>query len=96
MPRGRKPNVEPSSALNLSLPETWRARLDVMLLSEVEGRVPKGAYQRFFLNLLSIFFETQELDLSPYCGSLPGELVVRGRPETLARLRAVLETPRHV
>jgi len=62
-----------------------------MLFSEVERRVPKGAYQRFFLSLLSIVFETEEMDLSPYAGSLPGELIIRGRPETLARLRAVLE-----
>ena len=43
MTRGRKPNVEPSLATNLHLPESARTRLDLLLYSPLEGRVPKGA-----------------------------------------------------
>lgn len=91
MARGRKPNVEPSVATNLHLPESARTRLDLVLFSAVEGRVPKGAYQRFFLERLSEFFDTRALDLSPYVGSLPGERVVRGHPTTLAELEVALQ-----
>ncbi|HQR20771.1 MAG TPA: hypothetical protein PKV98_07885 [Burkholderiaceae bacterium] len=91
MPRGRKPNVEPSLATNLHLPESVRTRLDLLLHSPLEGRVPKGAYQRFFLERLTEFFGTRQLDLSPYVSSLPGERVVRGSPETLAVLEAALQ-----
>jgi len=91
MTRGRKPNVEPSVATNLHLPESVRVRLDLLLFSEVEGRVPKGAYQRFFSERLAEFFSTRPLDLSPYIGSLPGERVVRGTPQAIAALEAVLK-----
>lgn len=91
MARGRKPAVEPSVATNLHLPESARTRLDLLLHSPLEGRVPKGAYQRFFLERLHEFFGTRQFDLSPYVGSLPGERVVRGSPETLAVLEAVLQ-----
>jgi hypothetical protein len=91
MTRGRKPSLEPSTTTNLSLPESERARLDILLYSEVEGRVPKGAYRLFFLERLADYFETRALDLSPYVGSLPGERVVRGHPQTLAVLEAALK-----
>lgn len=91
MARGRKPNVEPSLATNLHLPESARTRLDLLLYSPLEGRVPKGAYQRFFLERLSDFFGTRTLDLSPYVSALPGVHVVRGSPETLAVLEAALQ-----
>jgi len=91
MTRGRKPNVIPSVQTNVSLPETWRTKVDLLLYSELEGRVPKGAYQRFFLERLHEYFETKGLDLSPYTGSLPGEMVVRGRPAVIEQLQALLE-----
>ena len=91
MTRGRRPNIEPSIATNLHLPESVRTRLDLLLFSEVEGRVPKGAYQRFFLERLSEFFSSRPLDLSPYFGSLPGERTVRGNPQTIAALEAALQ-----
>ena len=91
MTRGRKPNIEPSIATNLHLPESVRTRLDLLLFSEVEGRVPKGAYQRFFLERLAEFFSTRPLDLSPYVGTLPGERTVRGHPQAIAVLEAALQ-----
>jgi len=89
--RGRKPNVEPTSSINLHLPETLRVRLDLLLYSELEGRVPKGSYLRFFSARLVEFFECKTLDLAPYVNALPGVHVVSGRPETLAALREALE-----
>ena len=52
----RPPSILRSSKINLCLPEDLRARLDLLLYSDSEKRVPQGAYQRFFTNLLNEFF----------------------------------------
>ncbi len=54
---GRRPNIERSVALKLMLPESTRARLDLLLWSTVEGKVPRNAYQQFFMGLLHQHFE---------------------------------------
>lgn len=86
----RKPNIVAGTHLHTVIPADVRTRLDLVLYSEVEGRVPHGAYQSFFLARIRDFFETQELDLAPYLGSLPGEMTVRGRKETLEIIKARL------
>lgn len=91
MTRGRKPLVEPSIPTHLHLPASWRTRLDLVLFSPVEGRIPKGAYQRFFLDRLVEYFDTRALDLGPYLGSLPREHLVRARPATLEHLERLLQ-----
>lgn len=91
MTRGRKPLVEPSIPTHLHLPASWRTRLDLILFSPVEGRIPKGAYQRFFLSRLVEFFDTREMDLGPYLGSLPREHLLRARPATLEALERLLQ-----
>lgn len=91
MPRGRPPLAEPSVSTNLHLPESMRTRLDLLLFSPLEGRVPKGAYQRFFLERLHEFFGQRQLDVGSFLDAMPGERIVRGSPETLAALQARLE-----
>lgn len=88
----RPKNPEPSVPLLLKLPESDRARVDLLLWSEAESRVPQGAYLRFFRRLLEFFFSTRELDLSPYLGVLPGERVVRCTPETAELLETLLRS----
>jgi hypothetical protein len=39
------------------LPEDVRAKLDILLWSAVEKRVPLGAYQAFFLERIRDYFE---------------------------------------
>lgn len=92
MARGRPPLTEPTVATNLHLPESVRTRLDIELFSELEGRVPKGAYQRFFLERLTEYFASKALDLAPYLGTQPGAAVIRGRLEVLEHLKQHLET----
>lgn len=48
----RPPNIFPSIPLTLKLPQDVYARLVNELYSPSQGRVPQGAYQKFFLNLL--------------------------------------------
>lgn len=92
MPRGRRPSIERTIATNLHLPETLRARLDIELFSELEGRVPHGAYQRFFSERLVEHFNSKRLDLAPFLGTEPGAAVVRGPAEIIDRLKSHLES----
>ena len=89
---GRPRNVNPARSLNTHLDEELMARLDLHLFSDVEGRVPKGAYQTFLNARLSQYFSSVALDLSPYVGALPGEQTVRGSAEAVAHLKKVLES----
>lgn len=56
----RPPNIIPPTRLTLRLPEDVRARLDLYLWSELEGRVPFGRYQEFFLARIREFFDSLE------------------------------------
>lgn len=49
--RGRPANIIPSERMTLWLPADLRARIDLHLFSEVEGRIPRGAYTEFFSSL---------------------------------------------
>ena len=53
----RRPNVIPPTRLTLRLPEDVRAKLDLHLFSELEGRVPQGRYQEFFLARIKEYFD---------------------------------------
>lgn len=57
----RKPELDRPTRLDLRLPESIRTRLDLLLFSEVEGRVPQGRYQEFFLARIKEFFEGRRL-----------------------------------
>ncbi len=92
MTRGRRPNTVPTLATNVHFPEPVRARMDLHLFSEVEGRVPLGAYQRFLTPLVQDFFETTLLDLAPYLNTQPGEAYVRGKPAVIEALKRTLES----
>lgn len=87
----RKPNIIPSVPLSLMLPMDIRAKVDAILYSDLEQRVPHGAYQKFFLELIRGFFETKELDMSPYLGTPPGVYIIRGRPYIIDELRRKLQ-----
>jgi hypothetical protein len=62
----RRPNIDPPVSLLLKLPESLRARLDLLLFSELEGRVPKGKYQEFFIERMKEYFEHRPLALEAY------------------------------
>lgn len=63
----RRPNLERPVPLNLKLPEGLRTKLDLLLWSEVEKRVPRGAYQEFFIGLINQYFDrlAEKLDVQP-------------------------------
>lgn len=62
----RPPNIIRPRALTLKLPEDVRGRLDLYLFSEVEQRIPVGAYQSFFLSRIREFFGWKREDLARF------------------------------
>lgn len=81
----RKANIDPPVPLTLKLPETIRTRLDLCLYSPLEGRVPQGKYQEFFLERINEYFEQRSLDLSEF-GFAPGS-VIKGPKQVIDALR---------
>lgn len=67
----RKPDIDPPTRTEITLPESMRVRLDLILSSPLEGRVPKGKYREFWMTRLSEFFSSKRLDLTPF-GFAPG------------------------
>jgi hypothetical protein len=52
----RPPNILKTIPIHVSLPEDLHARLTLHLYSSAESRVPVGAYQRFFVERITEFF----------------------------------------
>lgn len=93
----RTPNIQRPIKLTTNLPEDIRARLDLHLFSEVEGRVPKGAYSVFLIDRIRDFFDSTSIDLHTYFPHLPeGDYVLRGPVETVGKLIICLEEDRGV
>lgn len=70
----RPVNPNPPTRLHTVVSPQLRAKLDLHLFSDVEGRVPKGAYQEFFETRIQEFFTYRRLDLAPF-GFPPGYFV---------------------
>ena len=85
----RKPNLDRPIQLHLVLPESIRARVDLELYSPLEGRVPLGKYQEFFMNLLSKHWTHKHLDLSSL-GFPPG-FYIEGPKEMIETLERRLK-----
>ena len=90
MKMARRPNPIPSLQLNVALPLDVHTQLTAHLYSDLEGRVPLGAYQRFLVERIREFFGSRRLDLAPYAATEPGAFVVTATPETLAILEKTL------
>lgn len=88
----KTPSIIPSRQLNVALPLPIYTKLVSHLYSELEGRVPHGAFSRFMVDRLQVYFTEASLDLAPYVGSAPGTMQVTGTPEAIAALTKVLES----
>lgn len=62
----RKPEIDRPVRLETALPSTLRAKLDLLLFSPLEGRVPHGKYQEFIIARIVEFFASKRLDLEPF------------------------------
>lgn len=89
MPAPRR--IRPARALTTHLDEELLAKVDLLLVDDVEGKVPKGAYQRLFTTLLQRMFEEEEMDIGPELNQPFGIYKIRATPATLAALRQRLK-----
>ncbi len=87
---GRRASLVPLIDFKCQMPEDLHTRLTLHLFSDLEQRVPYGAWTRFFTGLVREFFSSREIDLAPWAGTEPGAILVRGTPESLAILKKVL------
>ena len=87
----RRKNIIPSVKLTVMLPEDTLGKLQLHLFSEMEGRVPLGAYQAFLSERIEEFFRQRSLDLAPFAGCDPGLFLVWGSPTTLTVLERALK-----
>lgn len=70
--------------VRFKVPESVATRLRLILFSELEGRVPQGAYQKFFLERLNEFFNWRRVEVFP---GMP----VLGPPESIEALLTLLK-----
>lgn len=91
----RPPNLIPTSKLRVAIQQPLRDRLDAMLWSDLECRVPVGAYQKWIEGRLIEYLSHKVLDLSPFTGEPHGLHFVSGPPETIMLLRSLLERNSH-
>lgn len=64
MPRPK--SAVPKHLLKAMIPQELRARLDLLLYSELEARVPLGRYSEFITERLQEYFSWETLDLGLY------------------------------
>jgi len=62
----RRPSVIRPTSLHISLPEDVRVKLDLLLYSPIEQRIPRSAYQEFFAERIREFLGWRRLTLEPY------------------------------
>lgn len=86
----RRPNPIPSIRIGIMFPQDLYAQLQLHLFSELEGRVPLGAYQEFFCARIREFFGREELDLAPWTGEPAKSAVVVGSPGAIKLLKEQL------
>lgn len=88
---GRRPNILRTVSIHTFISEDLRAKLDLHLYSDLEGRVPNGAYRRFLEDRIKEFFERAQLDVSQFTGAAVGNDKVYGAPVVIEHLKQYLE-----
>ena len=86
----RQPDIIRPIKLTTTLPEDVRARLDIHLYSPLEERIPKGAYQQFFIERIREYCDSKTLDLAQYCRVSSRGVVVRGSETAINILHDML------
>ena len=79
----RPPNIIRPIKLTTTIPEDLMARLQIHLFSDVEGRVPQGAYQQFLCDRIREFFSDKSYDT--------GSGVIRGSADAIKFVKTCVE-----
>lgn len=72
MPRPK--SAVPTVLLKAMIPLEQRAKVDLLLCSDLEGRIPLGDISKFVSARLTEYFDWEVLDLAPF-GFAPGTFV---------------------
>jgi hypothetical protein len=88
----RHPNLIPTQMLNVALPLPVYTQMCAYLHSDLERRIPQGAFSRFLSELIRQFFNEKHMDLAPYLNVPSGALIVSGTPESIEALKRKLES----
>jgi len=78
----RPQNILRPVKLTTTLPEDVHSKLTLYLYSEVEGMVPRGAYQSFICDRIREFFEHKRLDI--------GSGIVHGPASCIDQIESIL------
>lgn len=89
MPRPR--NALPAKRVHLHLPGDVWPKLEIYLFSEMEQRVPFGAYQDFVTKRIREYFEWASLDLSEFFPHVPPGNILKGPKELVDLVRTELK-----
>ena len=86
---GRPPLVDRPRKLTLHLTESVLAQLDLLLISDVDGKVPQGAYKTFFEARIREYLKQRPLPLEPY--GFPQGYFVTGPTEMVEAVKFFFE-----
>ena len=91
---GRPANVIPPTKLTTSIPQDVRVKLDLHLFSEIENRIPTGAYQRFIIERVQEFFSHRRLDVSEAFGAPKGSMIISGPADAILHIYNLISAHR--
>jgi hypothetical protein len=85
---GRRPSIERQTQLEIHLPLRLKTKLALLLWSDIDQRIPQGAYTKLFTELIERYFTEKTLILDP---TTSPPLVVRGSDAALALIKDALK-----
>lgn len=83
-------SLYPSRPVTVFLDDALLTRIELHLYSEVERRIPKGAYKSFFDARMAEWLGQGQLDVSGLWGEPSGRHVIKGPRDVLERLKEKL------
>lgn len=83
-------SIERARLLHVALNDTLLTQLDLHLYSELESRIPKGAYKAFLEDRLREFFSWRRVPIAHL--GFPEGFFVAGPPEMLSALENHIKT----
>ena len=88
---GRMKSANPSKRVEIWLPGDLYSRVSSELWSDLEGKIPFGAWTRWLQTLADLHYNSVQIDASLYAPELPIGSLLSGDPATISALKRLLE-----
>lgn len=88
----RRPSPVPLEHIHITVPAAEKQRVELLLFSTAEKRVPQGAWQAFLLERIREYFDYATLDLSAY--GYPSGFFVRAPKAMMEYIKQRMEEDR--